>query len=63
MPPCAAALANERGENTLSEILLGRPKRGNQVGEKPDRVVVSFIKRHPGDGSVAILATRQPLNE
>jgi hypothetical protein len=48
----------ERGKDALAESLpYGSPKRGNEVRQEPDRIVVSFIQRHPGDGLVTILAS------
>ena len=39
----------KRGKDALAETLLTcPPERGDQVREEADRVVVSFVKRHPG---------------
>src|SRR5215213_5031708 len=54
----------EHGQDTFAEALpYGSPKRSNEVREEPDRIVVSFIQRHPGDGLVTSLAVLQPLDE
>ena len=38
-------------QDTLAETFLtDSSKRGNEVGQEPDRIVVSFVQRHPGDG-------------
>jgi hypothetical protein len=40
----------KRGEDAFAEPLPhGPPKRGDEVSEKPDGVVVSLVERHPGD--------------
>jgi hypothetical protein len=54
----------KRGQDTFAEPLpYGPPERGNEVREEPDWIVVSFVQRQPGNGSVSALAALQPFNE
>jgi hypothetical protein len=54
----------KHGQDALPEPLsYCPPKGGNEIRQEPDRIVVSFIQRHPGDGLVTILAFLQPFNE
>jgi hypothetical protein len=54
----------KRGEDTFAEVLpssYGPPERGDEIREEPDRIVVSFVQRHPGDGAPAESAAYSPL--
>lgn len=52
----------KRGQNALAELLPATPpERGNEVRQEPDRVIVTFVQRYPGDGAPAALLVPAPL--